>query len=146
MSDDDREASGEKWVEARSWSHVDLLEFIRPAFWAMLAFMLIPRWWDNTELTLATLNGQALYMVCLLSFFLFYLFLFCLLTSWYVPFCRNDLTSLSRVPTMSTTFLLGFTNFDNGMSTCSPPFLVQTIDAYTDGAIGSPSLTPSSIA
>ena len=74
MSDDDREASGEKWVEARSWSHVDLLEFIRPAFWAMLAFMLIPRWWDNTELTLATLNGQALYMVCLLSFYFYFVF------------------------------------------------------------------------
>jgi len=68
MSDDDREASGEKWVEARSWSHIDLLEFVRPAFWAMLAFMLIPRWWDNHELTLAALNGQALYMVGLIFF------------------------------------------------------------------------------
>ena len=71
MSDDDREASGDKWVEACAWSHVDLLEFLRPAFWALLAFMLLPRWWDNHELTVAALNGQALYMVSFL-FLLFY--------------------------------------------------------------------------
>jgi hypothetical protein len=70
MSDDDREISGDRWVEARTWSHVDLLEFLRPAFWALLAFMLFPRWWDNHELTLSALNGQALYMVSPL-FFLF---------------------------------------------------------------------------
>jgi len=71
MSDDDREASGEKWLEARSWSQVDLLEFLRPAFWALLMFMVIPRWWDNHSLTLAALNGQALYMVRIVSRILF---------------------------------------------------------------------------
>ena len=85
MSDDDRDMSGDKWVEARTWSHVDLLEFLRPAFWALLAFMLFPRWWDNHELTLSALNGQALYMVCLSFPFI----LFCLLTSLYALFLRN---------------------------------------------------------
>ena len=60
MSDNEHEMSGDKWVEAQSWSHVDLLEFLRPAFWALLVFMVIPRWWDNHSLTLATLNGQEL--------------------------------------------------------------------------------------
>jgi len=63
MSDDDRDASGEKWLAVRSWSHVDLLEFLRPAFWALLVFMVLLHWWDNHDLTLAALNGQALYMV-----------------------------------------------------------------------------------
>ena len=73
MSDDEHEMSGDKWVEAQSWSHVDLLEFLRPAFWALLVFMVIPRWWDNHGLTLAALNGQAFYMVRV--FFLSSLFL-----------------------------------------------------------------------
>jgi len=76
MSDDEHEMSGDKWVEAQSWSHVDLLEFLRPAFWALLVFMVIPRWWDNHGLTLAALNGQALYMVRVLvfKFFIFIVF------------------------------------------------------------------------
>ena len=71
MSDNDCDASGERWLEACSWSHVDLLEFLCLAFWALLIFMVILCWWDNHDLTLATLNGQALYMVCVLLKFLF---------------------------------------------------------------------------
>ena len=73
MSDDDRDASGEKWLAVRSWSHVDLLEFLRPAFWALLVFMVLPRWWDNHDVTLAALNGQAFYMVRALFKFIFIL-------------------------------------------------------------------------
>jgi len=138
MSDDDREASGEKWVEARSWSHVDLLEFIRPAFWALLAFMLLPRWWDNHELTLAALNGQALYMVGLIFLVIFpSVFLNVAIRA---P-CRNDLTPSSRTHIMSTTSRPGFMSFDNGTSTCSLPSLVLNNNAYTDEATGSFSLS-----
>jgi len=73
MSDDEHEMSSDKWVKAQSWSHVDLLEFLCLAFWALLVFMVIPHWWDNHGLTLATLNGQAFYMVpVLLKFFILY--------------------------------------------------------------------------
>ena len=132
MSDDDREASGAKWVEARSWSHVDLLEFLRPAFWALVAFMLLPRWWDNHDLTVAALNGQALYMVSLLFFYFYFIFLI----SLYALLFRNGSTPSLLTHTMSTSFRPGSTSFDNGMSTCSPRFLILNNDAYSDGAIG----------
>ena len=55
-----------------SWTHVDLFEFLRPAVWALSAFMVTPRWWDNHELILAALHGQTLFMVR--DFSLIYLF------------------------------------------------------------------------
>jgi len=52
-----------------SWPHLDLLEFIRPAIWAMLFFMTMADGLRQPDLIVHVLNGQARFMVSLISFY-----------------------------------------------------------------------------
>jgi hypothetical protein len=56
--------------EELTWSQVNLLKFLQPAFWALLVFMVILRWWEHHDLMLTMLNSQAFDMVSSFSLYL----------------------------------------------------------------------------
>ena len=59
---------------SESWTHVDILEFLRPAVWALSSFMGTPNWRRNQELAVIALQGQALFMVSAIQFVFYSIF------------------------------------------------------------------------
>ena len=53
-------------VDKSTWPHLDIYEFIRPAFFAMRFFINRPSY-KTPELLVAVLNGQVDFMVCLFA-------------------------------------------------------------------------------
>jgi hypothetical protein len=57
--------------DCSSWSSVDLLEFVQPAFMALLFFMVLIEGLGNAPLVTFALNGQGHFMVHALVILLF---------------------------------------------------------------------------
>ena len=100
---------------SESWTHVDIYEFLRPAVWALSSFMGTPNWRRNQELTLAALQGQALFMV---SFYSLYL-LFYSLSKLLISASRNVSRPSSTRLTARITSRIGSITFVSGTSRCS---------------------------